>query len=282
MGLKGLTVETAPQKEAHIQAADDRAIWEAIIGKDGVADVGQRLKGSLISNNQFRVYDGALAVGGAIGRIPFGEYEDVTIYNGTQNQKRHDLIVAQFEAKDAIEDMKIICIQGTPGETAEDPSYTVGNIYEGETLRQYPLYRVKLDGLNIEAVEQMFEVMPNMVGLQEKVSELNRKLPFFLDFHANGNEQMVFKTDSGFMIITGTYQASNIGSKNPVNNCYNNSVKFEVPFVSDDISSFVTPRYAGGIPLACIASQDKNQVTVACDVNVQGAWLQWVAMGRWK
>lgn len=186
MGLKGITIETPPQAEAHINAADDRAIWEAVIGMDGVVNVGQKLKATLISNNLLRVYDGALVVGGAVGRIPFGEYEDITINNGTQNQLRNDLLVAQIEANGAIENMKLHYIQGVPGEVAKDPDYTAGNVYEGETLRQYPLYRVKLNGLNVEAVEPLFEVLPNLGKVKDEVGELNRKLfldgYFFVDF----------------------------------------------------------------------------------------------------
>ena len=179
MGLKGITIETPPQAEAHINAADDRAIWEAVIGMDGVVNVGQKLKATLISNNLLRIYDGALVVGGAVGRIPFGEYEDITINNGTQNQLRNDLVVAQIEANGAIENMKLHYIQGVPGEVAKDPDYTAGNVYEGETLRQYPLYRVKLNGLNVEAVEPLFEVLPNLGKVKDEVGELNRKLPVF-------------------------------------------------------------------------------------------------------
>ena len=176
MGLKGITIETPPQAEAHINAADDRAIWEAVIGMDGVVNVGQKLKATLISNNLLRVYDGALVVGGAVGRIPFGEYEDITINNGTQNQLRNDLVVAQLEANGAIENMKLHYIQGVPGDVAKDPDYTAGNVYEGETLRQYPLYRVKLNGLNVETVEPLFEVLPNLGKVKDEVGELNRKL----------------------------------------------------------------------------------------------------------
>lgn len=178
MGLKGITIETPPQAEAHINAADDRAIWEAVIGMDGVVNVGQKLKATLISTNLLRIYDGALVVGGAVGRIPFGEYEDITINNGTQNQLRNDLVVAQIEANGAIENMKLHYIQGVPGEVAKDPDYTAGNVYEGETLRQYPLYRVKLNGLNVEAVEPLFEVLPNLGKVKDEVGELNRKFVF--------------------------------------------------------------------------------------------------------
>ena len=189
MGLKGITIETPPQAEAHINAADDRAIWEAVIGMDGVVNVGQKLKATLISNNLLRVYDGALVVGGAVGRIPFGEYEDITINNGTQNQLRNDLVVTQIEANGAIENMKLHCIQGVPGEVAKDPDYTAGNVYEGETLRQYPLYRVKLNGLNVEAVEPLFEVLPNLGKVKDEVGELNRKIIY--EFGACTNQLLI-------------------------------------------------------------------------------------------
>lgn len=195
MGLKGITIETPPQAEAHINAADDRAIWEAVIGMDGVVNVGQKLKATLISNNLLRVYDGALVVGGAVGRIPFGEYEDITINNGTQNQLRNDLVVAQIEANGAIENMKLHYIQGVPGEVAKDPDYTAGNVYEGETLRQYPLYRVKLNGLNVEAVEPLFEVLPNLGKVKDEVGELNRNFKIY-------NSKIVLDNNSWWPTVT--------------------------------------------------------------------------------
>lgn len=176
MSLKGITIETAPEKEAHINASDDRAIWEAVIGMDGVIDVGEKLRGELITNNQFRIYDGALAVGGAIGRIPFGEYEDVVIENGTQNQYRNDFVVAQIEANTSVEEMKIVYIKGVPGETAEDPEYISGNIYKNETCRQYPLYRIKLNGLNVESVEPLFNVIVGIKKIKEELEQLNANI----------------------------------------------------------------------------------------------------------
>lgn len=204
MGLKGITIETPPQAEAHINAADDRAIWEAVIGMDGVVNVGQKLKATLISNNLLRIYDGALVVGGAVGRIPFGEYEDITINNGTQNQLRNDLVVAQIEANGAIENMKLHYIQGVPGEVAKDPDYTVGNVYEGETLRQYPLYRVKLNGLNVEAVEPLFEVLPNLGKVKDEVGELNRNI---MDLQSWNTYRESFIGSYTYRLAFGTVQS---------------------------------------------------------------------------
>ena len=39
MGLKGITVNTAAEAEAHIYAEDDAAIYQSILGMDAVADM---------------------------------------------------------------------------------------------------------------------------------------------------------------------------------------------------------------------------------------------------
>ena len=49
-------------------------------------------------------------------------------------------------------------IKGTPGAEAADPEVVTGDIPGGDVLHQMPLYRVKLDGLNVTAVEQLFEL----------------------------------------------------------------------------------------------------------------------------
>lgn len=40
-GLKGITVNTAPEAEPHIYAEDDAAIFQAMFGEDGVSSIGQ-------------------------------------------------------------------------------------------------------------------------------------------------------------------------------------------------------------------------------------------------
>ncbi len=279
MGLKGITIETPPQAEAHINAADDRAIWEAVIGMDGVVNVGQKLKATLISNNLLRVYDGALVVGGAVGRIPFGEYEDITINNGTQNQLRNDLVVAQIEANGAIENMKLHYIQGVPGEVAKDPDYTAGNVYEGETLRQYPLYRVKLNGLNVEAVEPLFEVLPNLGKVKDEVGELNRKLNegfFPLTSDING----IFKYPNGLMLQWGIYPSAAM-TKNDGVGGYIKEISFKEAFIGSP-QVFTTCHYWGGNTQTGTQNVSSNSVTLYSKSAAADLGVRWLALGSWK
>lgn len=178
MGFKPLTYNTPPEEEAHIFAEDDAAIFQSIFGEDGVFVIGDRMKATVINNNQVRVGNGILCVGGHIGRTVYGDYSDMTIENGEISKNRNDIITAVFSTtgEKGIDKFKIEVKKGTPGVVAEDPEIVKGNLYEGSKIREFPLWRVKLEGINIVGVEQMFNVIPTIPELEEKIELLNGKL----------------------------------------------------------------------------------------------------------
>ena len=178
MGLKGITVNTAAEAEAHIYAEDDAAIYQSILGMDAVADIGQKCKATVISNNKIRVSDGVVVVGGHVARIPYGEYEDCEIANGQTGKNRNDLIVARFETTGSggVDKMTCKVYQGTAGSTAADPSITQDNIYQNGKVREFPLYRVRIEGLNIVAVDQLFTVLPSMATINKDLANTSDKI----------------------------------------------------------------------------------------------------------
>lgn len=178
MGLKGITVNTAAEAEAHIYAEDDAAIYQSILGMDAVADIGQKCKATVISNNKIRVSDGVVVVGGHVARIPYGEYEDCEIANGQTGKNRNDLIVARFETTGSggVDKMTCKVYQGTAGSTAADPSITQDNIYQNGKVREFPLYRVRIEGLNIVAVDQLFTVLPSMATINTDLADTSDKI----------------------------------------------------------------------------------------------------------
>ena len=183
-GLKGITVNTAPEAEPHIYAEDDAAIFQAMFGEDGVSSIGQACKATVLSNNKVRIADGVLCVGGHFARIPYGEYVDCEIANGQSGKNRNDIIVAKFvtTGSGGIDTMTCEVKQGTAGTTAADPALTQNDIYKGGKIREFPLYRVKIEGLNITAVEQLFTVVPTNEELIKTVAELNGKSETKLSF----------------------------------------------------------------------------------------------------
>lgn len=178
MAFKAITVNTPAADPAHILAEDDAALYESLVGGDKVLNVGGKLAATTISNNKIRITDGVVIVGGHVGRIYKGDYEDLTIENGTSGQNRNDLIVARYLAGNSggADSYGLAVIKGTPGSTATDPIYMQGNLYNGDPQRDFPLYRAKLEGLSIVAVEQLFEVGKTIGELEEEIETLNSKL----------------------------------------------------------------------------------------------------------
>lgn len=178
MAFKALTVNTPPAQAAHILAEDDAAIYGGLLGQDCVLPLGQKLKATVISNNKVRIADGVVSVGGHIGRVISGDYEDMTIANGVSGKKRNDIIAARFiaGASGGADTYKLVVIQGTAGTTASDPVTVKGDLYSGDKQRDYPLWRVKIEGLSIVKVEQMYKVGVSDAELLERMTEMNRSL----------------------------------------------------------------------------------------------------------
>ena len=139
------------------------AIWGT---RDCVLPAGERLGYELVSINEIKIKDGVFSTQGRRGVIKKGTTESCIIENGTQAENRNDLIVIEY-AKDSstlVESHTLKVIKGTPGETATDPDVVTGDIQAGDVLHQMPLYRVKLEGLNVVAVERLFSVGNNAIG----------------------------------------------------------------------------------------------------------------------
>lgn len=174
-GLKPITVNTPTEDEAHIYAEDDAAIYQSLFGEDGVSSVGQACKATVLSNNKVRVADGVICVGGHFARIPYGDYIDCEIENGQSGQNRNDIIVARFETTGTggIDTYTCEVKKGTAGSTATDPEIVQEDLYKAGKVRELPLYRVKIEGLSITAVEQLFTLRKTNEELEKELASLN-------------------------------------------------------------------------------------------------------------
>lgn len=177
-GLKPITVNTPTEDEAHIYAEDDAAIYQSLFGEDGVSSVGQACKATVLSNNKVRVADGVICVGGHFARIPYGDYIDCEIENGQSGQNRNDIIVARFETTGTggIDTYTCEVKKGMAGSTATDPEIVQEDLYKAGKVRELPLYRVKIEGLSITAVEQLFTLRKTNEELEKELVSLNSKI----------------------------------------------------------------------------------------------------------
>lgn len=180
-GLKPLTVNTPTEQETEYYAEDDAAIFQSIFGEDGVSTTGQACKATVLSNNKVRIADGVICVGGHFARIPYGDYIDCEIENGQSGKNRNDIIVARFETTGTggINTYTCEVKKGTAGSTATDPEIVQEDLYKAGKVRELPLYRVKIEGLSITAVEQLFTLRKTNEELEKEFAELNSKIKNF-------------------------------------------------------------------------------------------------------
>lgn len=174
-GLIPITVSTPPGEEAHIRAEDDASIYQSLFGGDGVSTVGQACKATVLSNNKVRIADGIICVGGHFARIPYGDYIDCEIDSGQSSKNRNDIIVARLETTGTggIDTYTCEVKKGKAGSTATDPEIVQEDLYKAGKVRELPLYRVKIEGLSITAVEQLFTLRKTNEELEKELESLN-------------------------------------------------------------------------------------------------------------
>lgn len=143
----------------HVTSVQQGACNAAIFSKDRyVLDIGSEFSFEILSNNLIRVNDGLAINQGRFMGIDVDNYEEMTIDNGLQGVKRTDLIVIRYEknAGTGIETATMEAIKGAFGDEYTDPEYITGNILNGDLIDDFLLYRVKINGLNIDSVEPLF------------------------------------------------------------------------------------------------------------------------------
>lgn len=158
----------------HITEKQSGLANQAIIGEaDYVLEGGQNAKAQVLTNNSIRIFDAVYSIQGRRDVIAANDYADVTIANGSQGMNRNDIIVRRYRKNSSseIESTEYAVIKGTPSTgAATDPSVTVGDIRTGAVLHEMKLYRVRLKGLNIVSVDQLFTVLPSMATMQEDMT----------------------------------------------------------------------------------------------------------------
>lgn len=166
---------TGRKGSAHITSQQDRMKHQGTWGSGAyILQTGQMLEPQVQSSNEIRIRDGALMVQGALGTVKVNSYDPVTIQNGTQGMKRIDLICWQYtyDAEQDVESAEWVVIQGTPAETdPQQPAYTDGDIQQGDSPVQVPVFAVELDGINVTGVTTLLPTAPTFEELNDKLDE---------------------------------------------------------------------------------------------------------------
>ena len=172
--------------------------------EDYVLSTGQKIRAELITNNTLRIFDGVMVYCGVRDSVAVDDYHDVTIENGSQGMNRNDIAVRYFK-KDATTGYgaaEFKAIKGTPTSgTATDPEITVTDLRSGDIDHSMKLYRVRLEGLNIVAVEPLFNVLMPMSEQQAMLAELNRNISEALNGNKIDRKTKVITVNTGATAI---------------------------------------------------------------------------------
>jgi hypothetical protein len=176
--MGNLHLVTGHAGTAHVTAADHGSLHAAIFGEGSyVLNRGSKLATTITSNNSIRVADGDIIMQGRHIRLNEGSYVDLAVENGTQGMFRNDLIVVRYtkDSVSGVEDCNLVVIKGTAKSgSASDPEYTSGDIINDHVLlAEMPLYRIPLDGLNVQTLVPLYteaSLLPNGAVTSAKIA----------------------------------------------------------------------------------------------------------------
>lgn len=254
---------------------------------DYVLDEGKKSEAQIITNNSIRIFDATYVIQGRRDVIAANDYTDVNIDNGSQGMNRNDIIVRRYEKDESseIEKTSYAVIKGTPTSgTASDPEITTGVIRNGDTLHEMKLYRVKLNGLNIVAVEPLFKALMNM-------STINKSLSDIKDYVIESGKVQIASTSR--YNYYEKYASGKLVQWGVANYSYTDGfgrITYPIPFSgsTDNYMLFVQGQYMPGkVVEIMVASKHSNSQGYAYALYSDNKRpdthnFDWYAIGRWK
>ena len=155
----------------HVSAADTGAFNAGIIGSGKyVLNMWENFAYELVSNNEIKIKSGSLVNQGRNINIANKDSETLTIQTGTNGLKRYDIVAMRYQRdeKTQIETATLVLIKGTPAENPKDPELQNGNILNNDYIDDYALYRIKMNGILVETVEQLFQILTPLAEIAKE------------------------------------------------------------------------------------------------------------------
>lgn len=172
--MYNMQLNTGYAGKPHVTAENCADLNRGLLGSDSyVLPVGTQFEVELVTNNLLKIKDGCGCMQGRQVSIAKGQIDEITIENGTQGEKRIDLVVIRYSKNPdtGIETAIPFLIKGIPSEmNPVRPLHLDGDIRGGDLTVDWPLYELYLDGISVTDVKPLFDILMS-------VDELNRNLP---------------------------------------------------------------------------------------------------------
>lgn len=159
----------------HVTSQQFRQMLEGILGQDSyILTSGENLKPELSSNNLLKIRSGMMCHHGCISCVEIGTYDEVTLTNGSHGMQRIDLVVNRYtrNAETEVEKCEWKVITGTAKASSPAvPTYTKGNLQEGDLVDECPVFEIHYNGINVTDVKSLLSVAGSLAELNGKLSK---------------------------------------------------------------------------------------------------------------
>lgn len=159
----------------HVTSQQFRQMLEGILGQDSyILTSGENLKPELSSNNLLKIRSGMMCHHGCISCVEIGTYDEVTLTNGSHGMQRIDLVVNRYtrNTETEVEKCEWKVITGTAKASSPAvPTYTKGNLQEGDLVDECPIFEIHYNGINVTEVKSLLSVAGSLAELNGKLSK---------------------------------------------------------------------------------------------------------------
>lgn len=171
-----MQLNTGYAGKPHVTAENCADLNRGIVGSDSyVLPVGAQFEVELVTNNLLKIKDGCGCMQGRQVSIAKGQTDEITIENGTQGEKRIDLVVIRYSknADTGIETAIPFLVKGIPSENNPvRPEHLEGDIRGGDLTADWPLYELYLDGISVTNVKPLFDVLMSVDSLNRNFANV--------------------------------------------------------------------------------------------------------------
>lgn len=256
----------------HVTSQQFRQMLEGILGQDSyILTSGENLKPELSSNDLLKIRSGMMCHHGCISCVEIGTYDEVTLTNGSHGMQRIDLVVNRYtrNAETEVEKCEWKVITGTAKASSPAvPTYTKGNLQEGDLVDECPVFEIHYNGINVTEVKSLLSVAGSL-------AELNGKS--IIDISKNH-----CKFANGLIVQwgTGSFPSSSSGGQGYA------TITFPIPFSDKSYTAIACAKYPGPAIPAFMVSTDIVSTSKMYIYGrtgnltaITGAECRWIAIG---
>lgn len=221
---------TAHTGTPHITADDVGALLKVAIGNNDylLSDTPETFTATLLDNNTLQLSDAEVVLQGTHIRIQ--ATDKVTIEQGQNGMKRIDFVVCRYSKDDnGIESAEVAVVKGAPSASPSAPVVAQGDIRNGETLHEMPLFRVEIEGFTVTSIKNVCETVNSLYSALQSVLDLQTQ--------TKKHTTSISKLSDTVNATKGTAE----DNKTKLNTIYNNKLLWSGSYYMKDTHQITIP-----------------------------------------